>query len=476
MKSGKHTKGISRMVMKAMGMFGGVQVLSILCSVVRCKLVSVWIGPAGVGLFALWNTALEMLNTATNMGVRSSSVRSISAAKGNDVTGMLIAVRRWSVWLGVAGAVLTVALSPMLSRITFGDDGHIGSFVVLAIAVAMVSVMNGEHAIMQGTGMLRRLAVVSVCGSVAGLLVSVPLFYFYRIDSVLPSIVAYAVVGAVFACVWRRRIVPQAVVTIRQTWHQGGEFIRLGIYMTIGVALAMVSNYVFVAYLNHRAGLNEVGFFQAAYTLVNKYVGLVLSALAMEYYPRLSKVWNSRRRLSLFASQEISLTLAVLVPVAVLMMPLCNFVVNLLYSSEFVVIEQCVTWMLVGMIPRATSWCMAFVILVRGDGRTYVVTEALSTVIGLALNVASYHRWGLTGIGVSFIVWYVIYNVIVGVVCVRRYGMRMHGSVWLGVTFWMCLGVAAAAAMSLHCPVAAWASVAVALVVALWQLRKQLGI
>lgn len=41
-------------VIKAMGIFGGVQSLQILCSVIRTKLVAVWIGPAGVGLIALY--------------------------------------------------------------------------------------------------------------------------------------------------------------------------------------------------------------------------------------------------------------------------------------------------------------------------------------------------------------------------------------------------------------------------------------
>ena len=58
---------ISRMAMKAMGIFGGVQMIGIICSIVRTKLVAMWIGPVGMGLFGLFNQALDMLNTATNL-------------------------------------------------------------------------------------------------------------------------------------------------------------------------------------------------------------------------------------------------------------------------------------------------------------------------------------------------------------------------------------------------------------------------
>ena len=37
--------GLSAKVLKAMGLFGGVQGVGILCSVVRVKLVALWLGP-----------------------------------------------------------------------------------------------------------------------------------------------------------------------------------------------------------------------------------------------------------------------------------------------------------------------------------------------------------------------------------------------------------------------------------------------
>lgn len=40
-----------RRIVKATGLFGGVQVINILCSLVKTKLIAVWLGAEGVGLF-----------------------------------------------------------------------------------------------------------------------------------------------------------------------------------------------------------------------------------------------------------------------------------------------------------------------------------------------------------------------------------------------------------------------------------------
>ena len=417
------------MAMKAMGLFGGVQVMGILCSIIRTKLVALWIGPVGIGLFGLFNNALEMIATGTNLGIRSSSVRDISQAMEQREPGivarMVTVVRKWSLWLGLAGALLTLAAAPALSQLTFGDSTHIWGFVVLSVAVLLQALTNGEYAVLQGTARLKRLASVTLWGTIAGLVVSIPLFYLLRERSIVPSILAYALSLALFAWLFRNRDYPPAQVTRRETFDMGKGFVRLGIYMTLGNFATILASYAFNAWLNIHAGTDQVGFYQAGYTLINKYTGLILTALGMEYYPRLSKVADSRLRLRAFVSQEINVAIAVMAPVVALFILLREVVVWLLYTPEFNVILTLVSWGMIGTVLRTLSWCLAFTILAKGDGKTYLWTEVASAVINLVLNIVFYRWWGLTGLGIAFLVSYLLYTVIIAVVYFKFYRLSV---------------------------------------------------
>lgn len=467
---------ISQMAVKAMGIFGGVQMLGILCSVVRTKLVALWIGSVGVGLFGLFNNALEMLNIATNLGVRGSSVRDISQAmesgRSTLVARIVAVVRRWSLWLGLGGATLTLALSPALSQFTFGDQDHIWGFVALSVAVLLMALTNGEQAILQGTGLLRRLASSTMWGTLAGLLISVPLFYWLRERSVLPSIVSYAACNALAAWVLRNRDYAPVSLTRRETAIMGAGFVRLGIYMTLGNFASLLASYVFNAWLNHHGGTSEVGFYQAGYTLINKYTGLLFTALGMEYYPRLARVSESRSRLRVFVSQEVNIAMMVLAPLAALFILLREPVVRLLYTGEFTVILSYVAWGMVGVVLRALSWCMAFVVLARGDGRTYVVTESLSAVASVGIYVVCYQQWGLMGLGVAFLLWYAFYTMMVAVVYVWRYRLTLSAGSLLSTGWTLAVALAMLAAME-HGAVQVAVAVAItAVAVALWQFKR----
>ncbi len=89
-----------------------------------------------------------------------------------------------------------------------------------------------------------------------------------------------------------------------------------------------------------------------------------------------------------------------------------------------------ISWGVVGSIPKAVSWCMAYTIIARGDGRIYVLTEGLDAVLSVPLCVFAYARWGFAGLGAAYIAWYILYAAIVGAVYYRRYGLRLTVSTW----------------------------------------------
>ena len=467
---------ISRLAMKAMGLFGGVQLMGILCSIIRTKLVAMWIGPVGIGLFGLFNNALEMISTGTNLGIRSSSVRDISQAmegrSSSLVARMVTVVRRWSLWLGLGGALLTLILAPALSQLTFGDGAHIWGFVALSIAVLLQSLTNGEYAILQGTAKLKRLASVTMWGTIVGLAVSIPLFYLLRERSILPSIIAYAMALAAFAWIFRNREYPVAQVSNRETFDMGRGFVKLGIYMTLGIFADILASYAFNAWLNIHANTEHVGFYQAGYTLMNKYTGLILTALGMEYYPRLAKVSWSRLRLRAYVSQEINVAIAVMAPIVALFILLRELVVWILYTPEFNVILTFVSWGMIGTIFRTLSWCLAFTILAKGDGKTYLWTEVASAIINLVLNILFYKWWGLTGLGVAFLVSYILYTLIVAVVYFKIYKLRISLASMYNLLWTLAIGCAVLLCMETGHTGIAIGVTAVSLVVAVRQIMN----
>ena len=139
-----------RHIFKYTGLLGSVQVLGVVVAVVRNKLTAVLVGSAGMGLADFYSRAVELLSGAAGMGLGLSGTRALSALYAE---GRLRAVRHYacllrtlSVWAALFGALITVALAPLLSSLTTGGYSLTAGYALLAPSVAAAVLTAGERA------------------------------------------------------------------------------------------------------------------------------------------------------------------------------------------------------------------------------------------------------------------------------------------------------------------------------------------
>lgn len=419
---------LSRSVLKAMGLFGSLQMLTILCSMVRVKCVALWIGPEGIGLFTIFNAAITLVSTFTQLNLRTSSIREIAAADNQCRQAVAHAVRRLSWLLGGVGALVIICGAPIFSHRTFSTGAYTLSFAVLAVAVQFNSAAMGEQAVMQGLGALKRLARSTFWANLIGLIGAVALVWCLHDSGIIPSIIVYSLAGYLFARIFTPRM-GVARQGLRETFSLGGAMLRLGAYMTVATTFTELLNYILITVISRHGSPAEVGIYQSGYTMVNRYVGLIFAAIGTEFYPRLSAAGVSLWRQRVFVNHEVRLLLLVITPVIIVFIPLVGVAIRLLYSSEFIDATPYVILALPGMVARVTVWCQTMVVLARGDGRRYIFIEMLTDSITLALSLAAYMQWGIPGLGAAFSVSTLIAAGIVAVTVKRAYGVTLPRSV-----------------------------------------------
>lgn len=450
---------LSKQIFQAIGVFSGVKVLSIACSLVRNKLIAIFVGPAGMGLISLYLAATEMLGSVSRLSIDQSAVRDIAAdASGEHVDEISAVVRRWSLWLGIAGALLMCVLSPLLSLWMNGDTSLWGTFCALSLVPLSSTIAVGRTSLMTGLNMLGRLAKTSAWSAVASVLVTTGLLWWLGENSIVPLLIANALVALAVTLIFSPRS-KKISLTAREIRRKGAGFIRLGILMTAATFLSYLFSYLFIIYLNHTASTSDVGIYQTGFTLLNTYVGVIFAGVWVEYYPRLSRAIHSRRATSAIVCHEIAVTLCVLLPVAMAFIAADKLIVTILYARDFLDVLPFLSIGIIGIVFRTFSWCLGFVIMARGDGATYVFTEGIDAVIGLVFNIIGWNLGGFAGLGISYIAWYVVYCFLVYCIYRRRYRLHMPvriigftlltaGSVTAALVIKIYFGWAAAALLS----------------------------
>ena len=223
-----------RSIMKATSIFGGVQVFNILITLIRGKAVALLIGTAGMGLNGLLLSGLKLVQTLTSLGISESAVRDMSIAFGSgDETKLATTYtvfRRWIWFTAILGAISSILFAPLLSRFAFGNDKYTSAFVWLSSTFIFGALSGGIYTVLRATRKISYLAQANIYGSIAGLLVSLPILYFWRLEGVLPSIIMASVTGYLISLYFRTKVNLEVVhLSLSETFKLGKPMAIMGL-------------------------------------------------------------------------------------------------------------------------------------------------------------------------------------------------------------------------------------------------------
>lgn len=426
-----------RSLFKATGLFGGVQLVTILTALAKSKLVAMWLGASGLGVMSLFNTAIGLISSVSNLGLQSSAVRDIARCQAEDkqkLPALVNALTRWVVATGLLGGLATIALAPCLSQWLFHNHLYTGSFVWLSVVVLLMALYNHHYAMMQGTRALGLLAKANVIGALIALACSMPLLYFFREQGIVAALILSAVATLLVSTLFRRKLsVPLEKQPVRVSFHLGLNTVKLGSMMAVSNVAVCLVEFVVKAYLAKHgtpSHYDDVGLYQAGWAINATYLGMVFTAMSKDFFPRLSQVADNRVQAKQMMVQQAEIAVLVLCPLILFLLLFLPFFVRLLYTSEFLPMVSMTRWLLVGSLIKSASFPISYLFLARNDGKLFLFNELGIKCITLPSYLLAYSLWGLQGIGLAYMSNYSIYLLWVSLVAWKHYRFSYTASFW----------------------------------------------
>lgn len=423
-----------RNILKGTSFFGGVQIFQILITLVRGKFVAMFLGPEGMGVSSLFTTSSNSIQRLSSLGLNLAIVKEVAAHAdhpGNLSTTLAVARRMISA-TSVIGCLICVLFAPFLSRITFGDTSMSWQFMLLGVAVGLSVAFNGKLSMLQGLHEVKRISMASLVGGLTGLLVGVPLYYFYGTKGIVPAMIALALAMYIFYSISLHR----AVTTpgIRFSWINHQPIVKrlalLGLLLMTNELLVSLVQYAINVYIKFNGDTSTVGLYQAANSITNQYSGMVFAALAMDYFPRLSKAASDNSVMRDVVNRQTEIVSIVIAPALVLLIITSPLLIRILATSEFLPVTPLMRWMGVGILVRALMVPMGYISFAKGNKKLFFWLEGIFfNLLTLLLSCIGFHFFGLLGLGYALIADNAICLAVYYVINRNLYGYRFSRGV-----------------------------------------------
>lgn len=424
-----------RNILKGTSLFGGVQVFQIIVQLVRGKFVAFFLGPAGMGISALFNTASLTIQKFASVGLNLAVAKEVASSRGDDskFRNTLGVARLLTYLTALLGALFCFIFAPQLSELTFGASNQTFGFRLLSVAVFFNIAGIGLMSILQGLHEVKRLSFTSLVGALAGLILGVPIYWYWGDAGIVPAIVLLAFSIYLFFLFSLRgafKDLGNPLKEFRAEWKRhwpvAKTLLTLGIILMASDLIGSSLTYLLNIVIRKIGNMEEVGLFQAANSLTYQYSAAVFTAMAMDYFPRLSAAAESNRRVAVIANRQMEIVTLIISPVIALFILFSPIVIQLLLTEKFMQITELLRWMALGVFLKALNSPLGYITFAKDNKKVFFWLEGIvCNFLTYGLMMLGYALFGLIGIGYGMVLDQALCLAIYLIVNYKLYNYRL---------------------------------------------------
>lgn len=424
-----------RRILTSTTITGGATVINILISIIRTKFVAVLLGPAGIGLIGLFQSLVSTATTFSGLGIATAASREIAQENGREDPNALADTRQAlffaTILLGVSGGLIIWLLRDELAIRVVGNIAESSNVGWLALAVSLSVISASQMAIIQGMRQITELAKLNVLSGLVSAVVGIVIIWKFGSQGLVAFVMA-APASSVFLGIYfvkRSSALPKLDFSFSKFFSKFGVMAKLGIALFIYALLEQITFLLIRANIGNTLGAQELGYFQAGWTVAVMYLGVITGAMSSDFMPRIAEKTGDNDSINKLINQQTEIGLLIATPVIVLMIGYAPNIISLMYSKDFTESVDLMRLLLLSDILKLISWPIGIAILGMGDGAAFARQGPIQLVLLFAGIYLMLPFMGLLSVGLTMLITQSI-----GFIWAYRYifsktGYRLEGKI-----------------------------------------------
>ncbi|KAF2331605.1 O-antigen translocase [Flavobacterium nitrogenifigens] len=356
--------------------------LKIGIGLITSKILAVFVGPSGMALVGNLRNFLTSLENISTLGFQNGIVKYTAESEKSKIELQKIVSTVFITLIGVAvllSVILFCSASYWNEKIFGNNTEYLIVFKVLSFALPTYGLSVFFIAVINGLGKFKKVIGINIIGNLIGLLTSVFL------------IVEFKTTGALMAIIIAPALLFFITLYLVQKEIQIFQFIKLDVfdfkvlknlsaYSLMTLVSSVFGPFVFLAIRNHiiqDLGIQEAGYWETMTRISSYYLMFISAILSVYFLPKLSKAQNNQETRKVFF-QYYKYILPVFILALAILYFMRFFVIQLLFTKEFLPVTNLFFWQLFGDVFKVCALILGYQFFAKRKTFMFILTEFFS--------------------------------------------------------------------------------------------------
>lgn len=381
-------------------------------SLISVKIVATIVGPSGIALLGQLNNFTTIAMIVASAGINNGIIKYVAEFKNSieEVKKLLSTALKITLICAVCSGMLMVVFNTDLSKIIMLSPNYGYLFIIFGFTIFLYALNGLIASILNGYKEFKFFVYVNILGSLFGLIFTLALVYVWGLKGALISAVTFQSI-MFFISLWMIRKlqwVSKDYFNYKIDKLSFNKYIKYSLMTLVTAATAPIAQLLLRGHIIANISVVEAGWWEAMNRISNMYLMVITTSFSVYYLPRLAEISeNSELR------KEILKAFKIIVPillVAFLGIYVCRFlVIKILFTKDFLKMENLFIWQLLGDFFKICSWLLAFLMIAKTMTKEFVFSEIFFTTLFLILAYAFMKYTGVIGITQAYALSYFIY-------------------------------------------------------------------
>lgn len=394
-------------------------VLKIGIGIVTSKIIAIFIGPSGMALVGNMRNFVSLAENISTLGFQNGIIRFVASHKKDRAVTASFVSTIFFLLVGLA-LVLSVLLffgADYWTTYLFGSNNAYGLAIkVFAFTLPWHSLSAFLLAVLNGLGSYQKVIYTNIIGNLLGLGVTVLLVtQMNTLGAMLSLVITPALLFGVTFFYLNKELALFSHIQLKL--FDWSLLSHLYSFTVMALFTAIVTPIVFLVLRNYiidTQGLTQAGFWEAISRISTYYFMFLSTLLTVYFLPQLSMAPSDSETKSIFHKYYKTVFL-LFIGVLVVLYFVRSVIVQLLFTKEFLPVNDLFFWQITGDIFKAGAVILGYEFFAKKLTKAYLVTETLSFVSLLSLSFLLVPHFQTEGVVMAHAFTYMFYFALLAV-------------------------------------------------------------